>query len=125
MLTVCARDIQAKRSRTKLQLIGRRLNQSVKGDSARLHQSLWNLMKNAVKFTPEHGSIAHADHEWPEGSHMRIEVEDSGIGIPAEVLPKIFDAVRTGGGGRSRQFGGLGLGLAISRASHGECTAER
>jgi signal transduction histidine kinase len=113
VLTVCASEIQDKHLRTKLQLAAR--DDTVRGDSARLHQSFWNLLKNAVKFTREHGLITVKTSN-PEEGNVRFEVQDSGIGIPPEVLPKIFDAFEQGDANVSRQFGGLGLGLAISRA---------
>jgi two-component system CheB/CheR fusion protein len=87
----------------------------VNADAARLQQILWNLLKNATKFTPEGGDIyAAISTEQPE--RVRIEVRDSGIGIAPEVLPKIFDTFEQGNANVTKQFGGLGLGLAISRA---------
>jgi PAS domain S-box-containing protein len=86
----------------------------VRGDSVRLHQVVWNLLKNAVKFTPGGGRIVvrtrHSD-----GPLLSLEVEDSGVGIDAAVLPNIFNPFDQGGTA-NRQFGGLGLGLAISQA---------
>jgi PAS domain S-box-containing protein len=87
----------------------------VKGDSARLQQVLWNLLKNAVKFTPSKGTIEMAT-ENDEDDNLIIEVRDSGIGIQPEMLAKIFNAFEQGDKDITRQFGGLGLGLAITKA---------
>ncbi|HET6512902.1 MAG TPA: response regulator [Candidatus Kapabacteria bacterium] len=87
----------------------------VKGDSARLQQVLWNLLKNAVKFTPSKGKIEMATTNDDEGN-LVIEVRDSGIGIQPEMLKKIFNAFEQGDKDITRQFGGLGLGLAITKA---------
>jgi len=113
VLSVCAADIQAKHIAATWQLTAPA--DEVMADSARLHQSLWNLVKNAVKFTPEGGRITLRTSN-PEPGRLRIEVEDSGIGIAPEALTRIFDAFEQAEAGTSRQFGGLGLGLAISRA---------
>ena len=87
----------------------------VNADPARLQQILWNLLKNAAKFTPERGKIylsvcAGGDNR------VRIQVRDTGIGIAPDVLPRIFDAFEQGDASVTRQFGGMGLGLAISKA---------
>jgi signal transduction histidine kinase len=87
----------------------------VKADPARLQQVLWNLLRNAAKFTPERGDI-HVSISRVPGERVRIEVRDTGIGIPPEVLPKIFDAFEQGDANITRQFGGMGLGLSISKA---------
>src|SRR5205085_9727945 len=86
-------------------------NASLEADPARLQQIFWNLIKNAVKFTPEAGRLEIRTRNG-EGE-LRVEVIDSGIGIDAEILPKIFNAFEQG---ERSQFGGLGLGLAISKA---------
>ncbi len=87
----------------------------VKADPTRFQQVLWNLLKNAAKFTPDRGdiyvSVAKADED-----RVRIQVRDTGVGIAPEVLPKIFDAFEQGDASVTRQFGGMGLGLAISKA---------
>lgn len=83
-------------------------------DSARLQQILWNLLTNAVKFTPEGGHVDVRTTSAPEG-RVRVEVTDSGIGIDSEMLPLIFNAFEQGGSDITRQFGGLGLGLSISK----------
>ncbi len=86
----------------------------VLGDPARLQQVLWNLMQNAVKFTPDGGSImVHTAN--PEPGRLRLEVADTGIGIEPHLISRIFDAFEQGEGSINRRFGGLGLGLAISR----------
>ena len=91
----------------------------VHADPARLTQVLWNLLKNAIKFTPAGGRITIQSRcETTEGSpgELVIEVADTGLGIEPEVLPRIFGAFEQGHRGITRQYGGLGLGLAISKA---------
>lgn len=99
---------------------------TVRADPARLQQVLWNLLNNAVKFTPEGGRI-DVRTERLDG-HLRISVQDSGIGIAPDLLPQIFNAFEQGDIRITRQFGGLGLGLAITKAlvdmHHGGITAE-
>jgi len=85
----------------------------VAGDGERLQQVLWNLLSNAVKFTPRDGHIrirlARVD------SHVEIVVSDTGIGIPRNFLPYVFERFRQADSRFSREYGGLGLGLAIAR----------
>ncbi len=88
----------------------------VHGDPARLQQAFWNLVKNAIKFTPAGGRITVRSHDAAAGERIIIEVADTGIGIDPQVLPRIFDAFEQGEADITRQFGGLGLGLAISKA---------
>jgi PAS domain S-box-containing protein len=85
----------------------------VRGDPNRLQQVLWNLLSNAVKFTPQGGRIQIVLER--VNSHVEIVVEDSGIGIPPEFLPYVFDRFRQSDPSMSRRFGGLGLGLSIVR----------
>ncbi len=108
----CRPDLREKRLSLRLDLKAERF--CVEGDGARLQQVLWNLIKNAVKFTPEGGEIAVTTADLD--GFLRITVRDSGIGIDAEALPKIFDAFEQVSRDVTRQFGGLGLGLAISKA---------
>lgn len=83
------------------------------GDGARLQQIVWNLMKNAVKFTPAGGQITV--RTWnPDASTIAVSVTDSGIGISEEALPRIFSAFEQADDSITRAFGGLGLGLAIA-----------
>jgi PAS domain S-box-containing protein len=84
-------------------------------DPARLQQVFWNLLRNAVKFTPPYGTIAVRTSN-PDGHSAVVEIEDSGIGISPDLLPRIFDAFEQGDTATTRQFGGLGLGLAICKA---------
>jgi CheY-like chemotaxis protein len=89
-------------------------HERIHADSARMHQVIWNLLKNAIKFTPERGMIALRTRNEGRG-RIVIEVQDSGMGINAQALPKIFNAFEQGEQGMVRRFGGLGLGLAISK----------
>jgi PAS domain S-box-containing protein len=84
------------------------------GDPARLQQILWNLLNNAVKFTPEGGTVELHTRN-PSPGQIEICVADSGIGIEPEVMPRLFDAFEQANTSITRRFGGLGLGLAISR----------
>ncbi|HSF39235.1 MAG TPA: ATP-binding protein [Thermoanaerobaculia bacterium] len=88
------------------------------GDASRLTQVLWNLLSNAVKFTPAEGTITVRSRREPgEGAGwLGIEIRDDGIGIEPDVLPRLFEGFEQGERSITRQFGGLGLGLAISKA---------
>ncbi|HWL54065.1 MAG TPA: response regulator [Chthoniobacteraceae bacterium] len=108
-------------------------NRVVWGDASRLSQVLWNLLRNAVKFTPVEGRITVRGYNaaalpGKNQEALVIEVIDTGIGVEKEMLTRIFDAFEQGGRQVTRQFGGLGLGLAISHAivelHHGVLTAE-
>lgn len=83
------------------------------GDSDRLRQVVWNLASNATKFTPPEGRI-NVDLR-RNGSSIRLEVRDTGMGIAQEHLPLIFQRFWQAEAGISREFGGLGLGLALAR----------
>ncbi len=109
---ICSIDVDAKGQRLAIESVGEPM--FVTGDSARLHQVFWNLIKNAVKFTPAGGSIAIRLSRM--NGAVIIEVNDSGIGIEPELLPRLFRPFEQGDGRITRQFGGLGLGLAISSA---------
>ena len=85
-------------------------------DASRLTQVFWNLLNNAVKFTPAGGTITVRSCLDPRAGELTLEVADTGMGIELEMLPRIFDAFQQGEASVPRQFGGLGLGLAISRA---------
>jgi PAS domain S-box-containing protein len=85
----------------------------LEGDPKRLQQVLNNVLSNAVKFTPEGGSIALDCRA--EGHALTIRVRDSGAGITAEFMPFVFDRFRQADSRSTRSHGGLGLGLAIAR----------
>ena len=87
----------------------------VEADIIRLQQVFWNLLKNAIKFTPHGGCVGIHCHRDGQG-HVVAEVNDSGIGIDPDALPRLFNAFEQAERSLSRQFGGLGLGLAISKA---------
>lgn len=84
------------------------------GDTVRLQQALWNLIRNAIKFTPVRGHVAVRTRNTPGG--IAVEVRDSGIGFEPQESEKLFEPFEQGGRRITRQFGGLGLGLAISTA---------
>ena len=86
---------------------------TISADPERLQQVLWNLLSNAVKFTPRGGSVRVSLERLNE--RVLLTVTDTGIGIEAEFLPKIFERFRQAEGGITRERGGLGLGLAIAR----------
>jgi signal transduction histidine kinase len=87
---------------------------SVHGDRDRLRQVMWNLLSNAVKFTPSRGQIEVRLSAEPDS--VRVAVRDTGIGVAPEALPYIFQRFFQAESGRSRDHGGLGLGLALSRS---------
>jgi two-component system CheB/CheR fusion protein len=120
---VCAGDFNAKRQRLDLSLEAE--HHVVAGDSARLQQVIWNLLKNASKFTADEGAVRVVTSNVAD--RIVIVVADTGIGIGAEALSTIFDAFAQEGSWVTSEFGGLGLGLAIAKATveahHGTLTA--
>ncbi|KQV89187.1 PAS domain-containing hybrid sensor histidine kinase/response regulator [Pelomonas sp. Root1237] len=85
----------------------------VNGDSGRLQQVVWNLLNNAIKFTPAGGRVQVLLQR--VNSQVEFSVSDTGIGIPAAFLPQVFDRFTQQDGSTSRAHGGLGLGLAICK----------
>ncbi|WP_374586436.1 ATP-binding protein [Pseudoduganella sp.] len=83
----------------------------VAADANRLQQVVWNLLTNALKFTPRGGTVRAAI--WAQDGNAVITVTDSGIGIRPEFLPHVFDRFRQGDASTTRRHGGLGLGLSI------------
>ncbi len=99
-------------------------------DPARIQQVLWNILKNAIKFTPEGGAIyirttniLKQDHTNTSDNDcalpdLEISITDTGIGIEAQSIPHLFHAFNQGSPAITVQYGGLGLGLAISKYVH-------
>jgi signal transduction histidine kinase/ActR/RegA family two-component response regulator len=109
----CAAELPGGQAAVVFQPLARR--SSVWADAARLEQVFWNLLSNALKFTGPEGRITVRTSDDPEG-FVRVEVCDTGVGIEPSLLPHIFNAFEQGGGHVTRRFGGLGLGLAISKS---------
>ena len=110
---ICREDIAAKDLKIEFRL--RAEHAFVEGDPARLQQVFWNLIKNSVKFTPEKGRIVIETLN-PSPETIEIRTTDTGIGIEADQMERIFNAFEQGQSSITRRFGGLGLGLAISKA---------
>jgi len=86
---------------------------SVVGDRDRIQQVVWNLLSNAIKFTPSDGRVAVSIARVPRG--VQIAVADTGIGIAGSDLPYVFQRFWQAQTGASREYGGLGIGLALAR----------
>jgi PAS domain S-box-containing protein len=85
----------------------------VSADSGRLQQVVWNLLTNAIKFTPKGGQVQVLLQR--VNSHLELSVSDTGIGIPASYLPHVFERFSQKDSSTTRSYGGLGLGLAICK----------
>jgi PAS domain S-box-containing protein len=114
--TCCGQSLAAGRLRVVKDLAAP--DPAVWADAPRLAQVFWNLLNNAIKFTPEGGTVTvrswlEAD---PEPGEVVVQISDTGIGIPPGAMGHIFDAFEQGDLGTARRFGGLGLGLTISKA---------
>ena len=126
VLDICRHDPRAAGLRLDLDLAARR--HDVDADPIRLQQVLWNLIRNAIKFTPEGGTITvrsrdrggerDGDGDRPVSASpaLIIAVSDTGVGIAPDVLPRIFGLFEQGSDSSARRSGGLGLGLTISRS---------
>ena len=111
--TSCAGELATGRRRVEVDLGA--AGHHLFGDPPRLTQVFWNLFNNAVKFTPEGGTITVRTRDEPPDA-VAVEITDTGMGIDAEALPRIFDAFEQGEPEVTRRYGGLGLGLAIAKA---------
>jgi signal transduction histidine kinase len=110
---ICRTEIEAKNLRVEFRL--RATHTHVEGDPARLQQVFWNLIKNSVKFTPEKGLII-VETDNPAPNKIDARIIDTGIGIEQDKIDKIFNVFEQGQAEITRRFGGLGLGLSISKA---------
>jgi PAS domain S-box-containing protein len=118
-LDICMPDAQEKKLNFALKLDAGDF--FVFGDAARLQQIWWNLIRNAIQFTPDGGDIVvHTEN--PASGQLCVRIRDNGIGIEAELLPRLFEPFRaretaaSAGGANPFGSGGLGLGLAITKA---------
>ena len=116
---VAAPDVKEKSQRLVCELDAE--NDHLTGDFKRLQQVFWNLLKNASKFTPERGGITVRSRNEPATPdappRIVVEVSDTGIGFEADAAERIFDAFTQANETITQEFGGLGLGLAISKAT--------
>jgi signal transduction histidine kinase/CheY-like chemotaxis protein len=110
---ICREEIAAKGQHVEFRL--RAEHTYAEADPARLQQVFWNLIKNAVKFTSAEGRIVIETIN-PAPGEIEIKITDTGIGIEEAKIAKIFNAFEQGQTSITRRFGGLGLGLAISKA---------
>jgi CheY-like chemotaxis protein len=121
VVAICADDLRGAQLRLVVDLAA--AHHHISADPIRFQQVLWNLVKNAIKFTPPGGRVTVAsrnqaqDASGPPTSGLKIEISDTGIGIEADALPRIFEMAERGGiSAATRRFGGLGLGLMLSRS---------
>jgi signal transduction histidine kinase len=125
VVEICGAEARFKRLRVHLNLQAK--SHYAAADAAKFQQIVWNLLKNAIKFTPEGGEIAISSSN-PSPEVLTISVSDTGIGMDPEVMQRIFDPFEQGNRSFEHRVGGLGLGLAISKslaqAHGGSLTAE-
>jgi two-component system CheB/CheR fusion protein len=113
VLRACAGDLESKRLRVELDL--QAASHHVHADQARFQQVIWNVVKNAVKFSNADGRVIVRTRN-PTPETFALAIEDTGIGIEPALMPRLFDAFEQGSPEVTRRFGGLGLGLAVSKA---------
>ena len=113
VVEICRAEAESKRLQVRLNL--RANTHQVAADAAKFQQIIWNLLKNAIKFTPDNGEIVIASCN-PSPELLTISVRDTGIGMEPEVMQRIFDPFEQGNRSFEHRSGGLGLGLAISKS---------
>ena len=113
VVEICRPEAQSRNLKLNLNLRGGAHH--VSGDAAKFQQIVWNLLKNAIKFTADHGEITISSSN-PEPQLLALSVHDTGIGIEPEIMNRIFDPFEQGERAFQRRYGGLGLGLAISKS---------
>jgi len=111
--TVAAVQLSASQKDIRIRQVLQPVIEPMSGDEQRLQQVIWNLLSNAIKFTPEGGEVEIRLEQI--GTSAQITVSDTGVGIPASFLPRIFDRFSQADSSTTRRYGGLGLGLAIVR----------
>jgi len=113
VVEICRAEARAKRLHVHLNLRAKTCH--VTADAAKFQQIIWNLLKNAIKFTPEGGEITISSDN-PTEKVLTVSVRDSGIGMEPDVMQRIFDPFEQGNSSFEHRVGGLGLGLAISKS---------
>jgi signal transduction histidine kinase len=113
VIEICRAESRFKRLNVHLNLRAKRCH--VTADAAKFQQIIWNLLKNAIKFTPEGGDITISSDN-PSETVFTVDVHDTGIGMEPEVMQRIFDPFEQGNRSFEHRFDGLGLGLAISKS---------
>jgi signal transduction histidine kinase len=113
VVEICASGVSAKKLHVQLDL--RASHFRIMADPAKFQQIIWNLVKNAIKFTGENGAITVSSANQPTDI-LTIAVSDTGIGIEPEIMQRIFNPFEQGERSFQRRFGGLGLGLTISKS---------
>ena len=113
VVVICRAEARTKRLHVHVNLRANR--HYVTADGAKFQQIIWNLLKNAIKFTPEGGGITISSDN-PSESVFTVSVHDTGIGMEPEVMQRIFDPFEQGNRSFEHRVGGLGLGLAISKS---------
>ena len=113
VVEICRAEAKSKTLHVHLNL--RANSHHVAADAAKFQQIVWNLLKNAIKFTPKDGEITISSSN-PSPEILAVSVRDTGLGIEPEVIQRIFDPFEQGDRSFESRFGGLGLGLAISKS---------
>ena len=113
VVEICRAEARTKALHVNLNLRAKSCH--VTADAAKFQQIIWNLLKNAIKFTPEGGDITISSDN-PTETVLAVSVRDTGIGMEPEVMQRIFDPFEQGNRSFEHRFGGLGLGLAISKS---------
>jgi len=113
VVEICRAEAKFKRLHVDLNLRAKSCH--LIADTAKFQQIIWNLLKNAIKFTPEGGDITISSNN-PSEAVFAVSVRDTGIGMEPEVMQRIFDPFEQGNRSFEHRFGGLGLGLAISKS---------
>src|SRR5204862_4827237 len=113
VVEICRAEARFKKRNVHLNLRAKSCH--VTADAAKFQQIIWNLLKNAIKFTPEAGDITVSSDN-PSETVFNVSVRDTGIGMEPEVMQRIFDPFEQGNRSFEHRVGGLGLGLTISKS---------
>jgi PAS domain S-box-containing protein len=111
--TVCLSDINSRQIKLSMRLEATKHH--VRADSARVQQVFWNILRNAAKFAAEGGTVQVVSDNLPDG-RIRVQITDDGIGMTRQTLERLFRPFEQGADDINRRYGGLGLGMALSKA---------